>query len=183
MEISFTDIIRYYLVWADGEKELIANIKDGDLASFKAYLTGMKVIRNIKKGTSSQIFKTADDFIQNNKRLDAEKLSEKLNKEKLLSGKNKNCIVLASKVLWVLNHNAIIKDSLSEKSLRKLSAKKIKTYKEFCMEWETQYKIFQPKAIKIINKYSLSKISHVFKEEWFLRRTFDNYLWAMGKKI
>lgn len=71
----------------------------------------------------SVIAKAKEYLNKKPKSSDVEVFSNVLFKAKLLAGKNKNAIVAASKILWILN-----------------------------------------------------------KEEWFIRRTFDNYLWSRGKR-
>ena len=111
-----------------------------------------------------------------------EKFSTELYKAKLLAGHNKNAIVAASKILWILNMGEIIiQDSRAKRSLEKLTGKKIPDYEQYCINWEKQYQIFRPLYISKIQKEGIEKFNSVFNEEWFIRRTFDNYLWSRGK--
>lgn len=184
-EISTADMLRYYLAWEDYEKELIQGPNKGNSDSFYKYLSGMKVLRNFKSGSiKSSVFNISKDFISSSKNhADAELLSKRFLEADVLNNRIKNSIVAASKILWFFNLNTIIMDALARKYLQKLSGEKIEGYISFCDTWEKQYAKFKPELIRKLEETGIYKISKLYQEEWFLKRTFDNYLWSKGKNI
>lgn len=181
MEVTIADVLRYYIGWKDTDERLITGIKNGDVNCFYAYLKGMKVIRNFKKGSYKEIFKVVHEYVTNNpEKFDIEKFSTQLCK--YLAKDNKKAIVAASKILWVFNRDEIIiQDSKAKEYLKKISKKFKNDYTDYCKTWEEQYLLFKPEYLKVIKKIGIDKQDNLFNEDWFIRRTFDNYLWNRGK--
>lgn len=182
-EISTADVLRYYIAWKDTDEELTTCIKENDLAKFNSFLSAMKIKRNFKKDSGTKVFEQTKKIL--NKRIkisDVEDFSNTLFEAKLLAKDNKTAIVAASKILWMLNkEKTIIQDSRAKECLEKLIGKKIQNYTEYCTYWEEKYLIFKPEYTKKIKETGIEKLDSLFKEEWFIRRTFDNYLWSRGK--
>lgn len=183
-EISIADIFRYYIGWKDTDEELITCIKKDELEKFNRFLNIMNVKRNFKKGSDIKIFAKAKEYLnKKSKSSDVEDFSNVLFKAKLLAGKNKNAIVAASKILWILNkEEIIIQDSRAKECLERLIGKRIRGYSDYCTYWEKQYQFFKPIYLKKIKDSGIEILDSLFKEEWFIRRTFDNYLWSRGKR-
>ncbi len=181
MEITIADVLRYYIGWKDTDERLITGIKNGDVNCFYAYLKGMKVIRNFKKGSYKEIFKVVHEYVTNNpEKFDIEKFSTQLCK--YLAKDNKKAIVAASKILWVFNRDEIIiQDSKAKEYLKKISKKFKNDYTDYCKTWEEQYLLFKPEYLKVVKKIGIDKQDNLFNEDWFIRRTFDTYLWNKGK--
>lgn len=178
INVSIADIFRYYLVWEDKEKNLVEKIKENDEKSFYEYLVYMNVIRNFKKNSTRKILKVAKDYTTKNKNnLDIDEFSNLLFKDGLLAGQNKNAIVAASKILWIFDNKIILFDSRAKKSLKEISGKSVSKYKDYCTAWEEQYKSFKSKYCKQVEENKIEKFSNLFLKDWFIRRTFDNYLW------
>ena len=182
-EISTADVLRYYIAWKDTDEELITCIKKDDLENFNRFLINMNIKRNFKKGSTKKIFSKTKEYLNKKPEIsDVEVFSDVLFKAKLLAGKNKNAIVAASKILWMINkEEIIIEDSRAKKSLKNLTGKKIPDYSKYCIYWEEQYQFFKTGYLKKIKETKIEMFDAVFKEEWFIRRTFDNYLWSRGK--
>lgn len=182
-EISIADVLRYYIGWKDTDEELITCIKKDDLENFNRYLNGMNVKRNFRKGKDKEVFAKAKEYLNKKPEIsDVEDFSDALFKAKLLAGHNKKAIVAASKILWILNkEEIIIQDSRAKETLEILIGKRIRDYSDYCTYWEKQYQIFKPAYLKKIKDFGIETLDSLFKEEWFIRRTFDNYLWNRGK--
>ncbi len=182
-EISIADVLRYYIGWKDTDEELISCIKEDDLENFNRFLNNMNIKRNFKKGSTKKVFSKAKEYLNKKPEIsDVEVFSNVLFKAKLLAGKNKKAIVAASKILWILNkEEIIIQDSRAKESLEKLIGKRIRDYSDYCTYWEKQYQIFKPAYLKKIKDFGIETLDSLFKEEWFIRRTFDTYLWSRGK--
>ena len=183
MEVTIADVFRYYIGWKDTDERLITGIKNGDVNCFYAYLKGMKVLRNFKKDTYKEIFKLAKKYVDKNpEKFDIEEFSKQLCKSDYLAKNNKSAIVAASKILWTFDRNkTVIQDSKAKETLEKLKGKRIHDYKEYCEYWEKQYELFKPLYLKTIKESGIAKSDSLFNEDWFIRRTFDNYLWNRGK--
>lgn len=184
MVVTTADIFRYYVVWEDTDKELIAQIKKGNEERFHDYLKNMKIARNFKTNAYKDVFKFAREYVGKNKgKFDVNDFSVSLYNKHFLAGDNKNAIVAASKILWIYNcKKTIILDSRAKESLKKLSGiKKLDDYANYCKSWENQYKDFKLGYLKKIKETGADKLDSLFEEDWFIRRTFDNYLWYRGK--
>ena len=183
MEVTIADVLRYYIGWKDTDERLIAGIEKGDVDCFYAYLKGMKVIRNFKKGSYKEIFKFAKNYKKDKTgKYDVKKFSQKLFDANWLAKNNKNAIVAASKILWAFDkEKTVIQDTMAKFYLEKLIDKKISGYEKYCEYWEEQYRIFRPLYDRKIEEIGIAKFDSLFDEDWFIRRTFDNYLWNRGK--
>lgn len=183
MEVTIADVFRYYIAWKDTDEKLTEGIVNGDEDSFYDYLKGMKVIRNFKKGSHKEILKLAKNYKKDKTgQFNVEKFSDELYETDLLAGDNKNAIVAASKILWIYDMKKIvIQDSRAKLYLEKVIGKKISGYTDYCKTWEEQYLLFKPEYLKLIKKIGIDKQDNLFNEDWFIRRTFDNYLWNRGK--
>ncbi len=186
MEITNADLLRYYLAWEDYEKEILEKIKNDDEDAFHQYLIEMKITRNFKQNSYKKVYKVSKDYQEtNHKSTDANNLSEELFNHNLVCNGKKNVIVAASKILWAFNKKAIIIYTQAKRTLAKLAEEKIyklDSYNFFCKTWEDKYKEFKPLYKEKTATSGIAKLDVVFEEEWFIRRTFDNYLWAHGKK-
>lgn len=182
-EITNADIFRYYIGWEDTDKELVENIKKGNEEKFHDYLKSMRIARNFKTNSYKNVFKFTREYVsKNTAKFDVKDFSDSLYKKHFLAGDNKNAIVAASKILWIYNlKETIIQDSRAKKALEKLTGKKIGKYQDYCEAWEAQYLLFKKNYDEKIKAIGIDKLDNVFKEEWFIRRTFDNYLWSRGK--
>lgn len=182
-EITNADIFRYYIGWEDTDKELVENIKKGNEEKFHDYLKSMRIARNFKTNSYKNVFKFTREYVsKNTAKFDVKDFSDSLYKKHFLAGDNKNAIVAASKILWIYNlKETIIQDSRAKESLEKLIGKRIRDYSDYCTYWEKQYQIFKPAYLKKIKDFGIETLDSLFKEEWFIRRTFDNYLWSRGK--
>lgn len=182
-EITNADIFRYYIGWEDTDKELVENIKKGNEEKFHDYLKSMRIARNFKTNSYKNVFKFTREYVsKNTAKFDVKDFSDSLYKKHFLAGDNKNAIVAASKILWIYNlKETIIQDSRAKKALKKLTGKKIGKYQDYCEAWEAQYLLFKKNYDEKIKATEIDKLDNVFKEEWFIRRTFDNYLWSRGK--
>lgn len=182
-EISIADVLRYYIGWKDTDEELISCIKEDDIEKFNRFLNNMNIKRNFKKGSTKKVFSKAKEYLNKKPEIsDVEVFSNVLFKAKLLAGKNKKAIVAASKILWILNkEEIIIQDSRAKETLERLIGKRIQGYSDYCTYWEKQYQIFKPAYLKKIKDFGIETLDSLFKEEWFIRRTFDTYLWSRGK--
>lgn len=182
MEITNADLLRYYFAWEEYEKYDLGKIENGDVEAFYKYLVGMRIARNFKAGKYKKIYETAKVFLEKNPNsTDADKLSQDFFKNKLLRDGINNAVVAASKILWAFNHKAIIIDNLAKRHLAKLAGKKIckmDDYNFFCKIWEEQYKVFEQEYKDKLEITCIGKIDTIFRKDWFIRRTFDNYLWA-----
>lgn len=183
MEVTITDVLRYYIGWKDTDERLIAGIEKADVDCFYDYLKGMKVIRNFKKDTYKEVFKLAKNYKKDKTgKFNVEKFSDELYETDLLAGDNKNAIVAASKILWIYDmEKTVIQDSRAKLYLEKVIGKKISGYKDYYKTWEEQYLLFKPEYLKVVRKIGIDKQDNLFNEDWFIRRTFDNYLWNRGK--
>lgn len=188
MEITIADLFRYFLAYEDYEKKYIDCIRDinnqAKIKCFHKYLSGMKISRNFKSNNDENIYNVTIKFIEKNPEdFNPERLSLCFYEAGLLNDRIKNAVVAASKILWVFNHDVIIMDSQAQIYLKKFSGKEIKSYSDFCRVWEEQYALFKTALTKKYLENDIVKLISIFEEEWFLRRTFDNYLWSKGKDI
>jgi hypothetical protein len=143
----------------------------------------MKVIRNFKKGETSNVFKISEQFIkQHNKEEDVEKLSDLFYKNNVLAKDNKNAKVAASKIIWVFNHDCPIMDNYNKTVLSGLAKCKIDSYEQYCKIWKDKYKEKEKQIEKQISNYHLEKIDSIFEETWFKQRVFDMFLQKLRKE-
>ncbi len=142
----------------------------------------MKIVLKLKKNNYPDIYEfSLNYFNENSKNFDVEEFSNLLFQNNFLSGKNKKVIVAASKILWAFNKKTIIMDSRTKDCLQTITGKKIQNYKEFCIYWEEQYQIFKPKFEKLVKELEIDQKISEFNHDWFIRRTFDTYLWKRGE--
>ena len=184
VEITKADIFRYYIGWEDTDKELIEAIKKGDEEQFHVFLKNMTIARNFKKNTYKDVYKLTREYVKRNtSEYDVNNFSDLLFQAQLLAGDNKNAIVAASKILWIYNkEKTIIYDSRAKNALKNISEKKgLDDYTDYCKAWKEQYKVFKSRYLEKIKENEIDKLDSLFKQEWFIRRTFDNYLWYRGK--
>lgn len=183
MEVTIADVFRYYVAWKDTDEKLTEGIVNGDEDCFYDYLKGMKVIRNFKKGSYKEILKLAKNYKKDKtEKYDVKKFSQKLFDANWLAKNNKNAIVAASKILWAFDkEKTVIQDTMAKLYLEKLIGKKFSGYEKYCEYWEEQYRIFRPLYDRKIEEIGIAKFDSLFDEDWFIRRTFDNYLWNRGK--
>ena len=183
MEVTIADVFRYYIAWKDTDEKLTEGIAKGDAECFYNYLKGMKVIRNFKKDSYKEIIKLAKNYKKDKTgKYDVKKFSQKLFDANWLAKNNKNAIVAASKILWAFDkEKTVIQDTMAKLYLEKLIGKKFSGYENYCEYWEEQYLLFKPEYLKVIKKVGIDKQDNLFNEDWFIRRTFDNYLWNRGK--
>ncbi|WP_027727807.1 hypothetical protein [Treponema sp. C6A8] len=188
MEITIADLFRYFLAYEDYEKKYIDCIRDKNnqakIKCFHKYLSGMKISRNFKSNNDENIYNVTIKFIEKNPEdFNPERLSLCFYEAGLLNDRIKNAVVAASKILWVFNHDVIIMDSQAKNYLKEITGKEIDSYSNFCTVWEKQYALFKVELTKELHERGIVNWNSVFNEEWFLRRTFDNYLWLKGKNI
>ena len=183
MEVTIADVFRYYVAWKDTDEKLTEGIVNGDEDCFYDYLKGMKVIRIFKKGSYKEILKLAKNYKKDKtEKYDVKKFSQKLFDANWLAKNNKNAIVAASKILWAFDkEKTVIQDTMAKLYLEKLIGKKFSGYEKYCEYWEEQYRIFRPLYDRKIEEIGIAKFDSLFDEDWFIRRTFDNYLWNRGK--
>jgi hypothetical protein len=175
--IEAIDVMRYYVTYRDVEAKIIEAIDSGDdkeqEAAINFYMAKhMKIARNFGAGKGSVVLKKTIEYVNDGKR-DVSALSVEFHKAEILSGENKNAIVAASKLLWLLDHKVIIMDGTAREVLEMPDNS---SYDEFVDCWKKHYAIAEPVIADIIGKYSFAAIDSVMEQDWFKMRVFDQYL-------
>ena len=177
--IPLNHLLRFYVNYYDYEKPLIDLINK---AKFKEALplfisfknSYMSVGRNFRGGNDEKIWDTLITF----ESMDQEgvaKLSKKFCSDELLT--KQNAISACSKFIWLFNHDVNIFDNNVATALKYYGA----DYNEYCNKWISKYTECRVKLTEGISKFRLSELDPIFNEEWFIKRTFDQILWADAK--
>lgn len=175
--LNIVDVLRYYVIWNDYEKEIFLSVNEqNNIFAFNKYLIYMRIKRNFRKDTQKEILHSTIEFLNTNKTVSVENLSNIYFNLGLLSSNNKNAFVASSKILWLFNRNYIIMDRIN---LRVLNSpqNKIKNYFDYLNIWKLNYNRHLPIINKLIKEYNLENIDNVFIENWFKQRIFDLFLW------
>lgn len=173
--ISAYPLLRYYVNYHDYEKPLIDLIKEEKYKeAFPLFISFknsyMSVGRNFNGGNDEKIWETLIDFEPKNQD-GVTWLSKKFSKDKILT--NQNAISACSKFIWLFNHDVIIFDNNVAEALKYYGS----DYSEYCNKWVSKYKSCKDQLLQGISKFRLSELDPIFKEEWFVKRTYDQILW------
>lgn len=168
--------MRYYVTYRDVEMNVIKYIDsivlaEREMAYYHYAVKHMKIARNFKKGTGRMVLGATKNYYKLGN-VDVPALSNVFYDSGLLSGKNKNALVAASKLLWLFDPNVIIMDRVTIDVLNVKS----NDYNHFVAKWETSYCKIEPEIIAIIEQYNFIAIDPIMKEKWFRMRVFDQYL-------
>lgn len=184
LEMSKVDAIRFYYFWKEYEEKMYKEIvENNSINAFKEYLNYMKITRNFKKDSSKEILIIANQFKLDKTVETVNKLSAEIIKSKMQSSNQKELIVASSKIMWLFDRDFyIIQDNLAKNVLEIISSdNSIRTYGDYCANWNKQYSNYKKEIKNIIEQNELVKTDSVFKEEWFIKRIFDMKLWHEGK--
>lgn len=175
-KITSIDIMRYYVCYKDIEEQILNDFSN-DIEKIKAlknYMNYMKISRNFKSDSQEKILR----ILNSQSQLDVLNLSNSFSKEKILSGKNKNALVAASKFKWLFNRETIIMDNYNREILMVIQG----DYKKYCEVWNENF-LHHEKDIERATK-ELKEIikDSILEEKWFKMRVFDLFLWTIKKQ-
>lgn len=185
--------------WYFAEQTIFQKIQSNDretrLEGLKKGGTYFKIARSLpiefenkngKKRYEPVLEILESDPLRNCSQSDFSKKVEKVHNELSKHYDNRTVISATSKFLWLKYRNPVkILDSRSKNAL----GIKTNNYSEFVDAWEKKYSELKPEIIKASRRLpSISEfvindsadIKHICKEEWFLQRVFDTYLWYYG---
>ena len=185
--VTYVDILRYYMVWNDKESLIYENVINNSdyekkLMYFKKYLNYMRMTRNFKKDKISEILMIT---INQNLGFDPKAINELSNSffnNQLLAKNNRYAFVAASKILWLFNREFVIYDNYNRRLLEKVAHEKILDYEKYFTLWNYYFNESSSKIIE--NSKELYKIikDKVLLESWFYKRVFDLKLWQENQK-
>ncbi|MCW7483233.1 hypothetical protein [Leptospira kanakyensis] len=176
-KMDINDLLRYYVLWTDVESAFVKNRENLDF--FRNYLNYMRIIRNFKSGSSSNILKEVTNFTFENDGNHVQQFSDILNKKELLNNKINKALVASSKILWLFNQEIIIMDNFNVSALKEFNYKISEgNYDEYCTAWKTEYNKQSPVIKRICSQLKNQQLDiELIQKEWFQKRIFDMFLW------